>query len=164
MPTTSFVTNVSATDGDTGSSINRQLVYSILGGAGNTFSIHSLTGDITVLSPPDYETKKMYTLDIQAKDQANPASSRLAGVSKVEITITDENDNTPTFDGSYAFSVVESATVGELVGAVSASDLDDPNVNDNGVVTYSLTGSGESNRDLISALMLYTVEYFDVLL
>jgi protocadherin Fat 4 len=141
LATTTFVTSVSATDGDTGSIINRQVVYSIIAGADGSFSIDSTTGNISVLTSPDYETKKLYTLDVQAQDQANPISSRLVGVAKVEVTITDVNDNSPVFVGSYAFKVVESATVTELVGVVSASDADDPNVDGNGLVTYSLTGT-----------------------
>ena len=144
LPTTTFVTSVSATDGDTGSIINRQIVYSIIAGAGGAFAIDSTTGNISVLTPANYEAKKFYTLDVQAQDQANPVSSRLTAVSKVEVTITDVNDNSPAFGGSYAFKVVESATVDELVGSVSASDADDPGVNGNGLVTYSLTGSGKS--------------------
>ena len=136
--------SVLATDGDTGSAVNKELVYSIISGADNIFTIDATTGNISILTPPDYETKKLYTLRIKAQDQASPFSSRLSGTAQVEITITDENDNAPAFAHPYALKVGEGSTVGEMVGCVSASDPDDPDVNGNGLVTYSLTGSGES--------------------
>ena len=144
------VAEVTATDADSG--LNGALVFSIISGDDGVFEIDAVSGEINVASTsPDYESKKFYTIDVQAQDQANPSSDRLVGVAKVEVTINDVNDNPPIFsDASYAFQLVESAGVGTTIGLVSASDADSL-VAGNGVVTYSIAkgndGSEKSDDD-----------------
>ena len=122
------------------------------GNADGRFEINRTTGKIRNKLILDREQQDLYTLTVQAEDCGThsrsallpPVSSRLSGIAQVKITITDENDNAPAFAHPYALKVGEGSIVGEMVGCVSASDPDDPDVNGNGLATYSLTGNGES--------------------
>eukprot|EP00118_Oscarella_pearsei_P019174 m.202185 g.202185 ORF g.202185 m.202185 type:complete len:4095 (+) comp39606_c0_seq6:120-12404(+) len=144
------VTAATATDADSG--VNKALVFSIVSGDDGVFRINSTTGIVEVASnSPDYETKRFYTIDIQAQDQATPSSDRLVGIAKVEVTINDLNDNPPIFSSAkYGFQLVESATVGTTVGLVSASDADS-STNGNGVVTYSITNGNVGSAFQVSS-------------
>ncbi|PAA60273.1 hypothetical protein BOX15_Mlig014302g3, partial [Macrostomum lignano] len=133
------VTTVYATDADTGT--NGAIAYSMISndGAGDhgNFSISATTGAITVAQTLDREQKAMYSLRVLATDSGSPP---LTGTCVVNVTITDINDNTPTWvSAPYTASVSESAPLGELVITVSATDRDSTF----GVLTYSIA-SGDT--------------------
>lgn len=61
------------------------------------------------------------------------------GQATVTFTITDTNDNTPTFTETfYSFNVPEDSPTGTILARVEA---DDPDAGANGEVTYSMTSS-----------------------
>ncbi|XP_078256846.1 cadherin-11 [Rhinoraja longicauda] len=130
------VIQVTATDADDPSYGNSaRLVYSILEGQ-PYFSVEPQTGIIrTALPNMDREAREEYRVVIQAKDMGGHMGG-LSGTTKVTITLTDVNDNPPKFPQSvYQMSLSEAAKVGTVVGQLKAKD---PDVGENGMVTYSI--------------------------
>lgn len=81
------LTSVTANDVDT----YPALKYSIIRGD-STFSIDKYSGKVVLNRPLDFETKKLYELNITASDNEHVAKTTLT------IKVTDINDNSPIFD------------------------------------------------------------------
>ena len=99
------------------------------------FSISPYTGEIRVTGNLDYEGKPFHMLNITLMDSGDPPS-----VSKedavVKITITDENDNNPTFDKSFdSIKIFKNRTEGVLYSAA----FTDKDSGSNGEIMYSMT-------------------------
>uniref|UniRef100_A0A3B3ZGG1 Cadherin domain-containing protein n=1 Tax=Periophthalmus magnuspinnatus TaxID=409849 RepID=A0A3B3ZGG1_9GOBI len=121
------VIQVTATDADDSMYGNSaKLVYSISQGH-PYFSVDPNTGVIrTALGPGDMdrEQREHYQVVIEAKDMAGQRGG-LTGSTIVNITLTDVNDNAPSFTQSiYQFRVPESFKHGSPVGRVRATDRD----------------------------------------
>lgn len=123
---------VSATSKDTG--INADIFYSIINGNDQKkFSIDSKTGMISTTDYLDYERTKEYILTIQAMDRGLPP---LSNVASVNISIIDENDNTPVFTQNiYKAFIKEDSELSKEVIQVIANDVDSGL---NGKVFYSI--------------------------
>lgn len=115
------VAHVRASDADEGQ--NSVIRYSLIGG--NTqghFSIDSVSGDVSVVSPLDYETVRSYRLVVRAQDNGSPSRSNTTFVT---VTILDKNDNDPKFYTSlFTESVSENVDVGYSIVRVQAFDSD----------------------------------------
>ncbi|KAK0153816.1 Cadherin-6 [Merluccius polli] len=121
------VIQVTATDADDSMYGNSaKLVYRMSHGH-PYFSVDPDTGVIrTALGPEDMdrEQREHYQVDIEAKDMAGQRGG-LTGVTKVNITLTDVNDNAPLFTQTiFQFSVPESSKTGTPVGRIRATDKD----------------------------------------
>ncbi|XP_048828019.1 cadherin-11-like isoform X1 [Brienomyrus brachyistius] len=130
------VIQVTATDADDPTYGNSaMLVYSILQGQ-PYFSVDPQTGIIrTALPNMDREARQEYDVVIQAKDMGGHMGG-LSGTTEVKIVLTDVNDNPPKFPQSvYSMSISEDKVPGEEVGRLKAKD---PDLGENGLVTYSL--------------------------
>ncbi|XP_070692431.1 protocadherin gamma-C5-like isoform X1 [Pempheris klunzingeri] len=104
------------------------------------FDINTLTGEITLKGELDYETTKSYEIDVTAKDKGSP---EMEGHCRVQIDITDFNDNAPEIVfTSQPKPVREDAPSGTVVALISARDLDS---GDNGKVTLQLTKGSPFN-------------------
>ncbi|OWF41551.1 Protocadherin Fat 4 [Mizuhopecten yessoensis] len=127
---------VTATDGD--SSTFGTVAYSISSGDGASyFTIDSSTGIITSTAVIDYEVNIIFSMIVQAVDGV-PA---LTAQCLVQVTITDENDNTPTFNPTtYSVTLSEDSAVTTTVTTVSATDADSVS-NNNNLFEYSTTSS-----------------------
>ena len=103
-------------------------------------SLGFFDGVVTVVDPGfDYESVQSYTVSILAED----STTSLTGQARLEITILDENDNTPIFDapGSfYTINIDENVDTGTPILQVSASDIDSPT---NAQITYQLDPSSQ---------------------
>ena len=121
-----------ATDADVGP--NAVLRYSLIGG--NTqghFVIDSLSGDVAVVQPLDFETVRSYRLVIRAQDGGNPSRSN---TTQLLVNVRDVNDNAPRFYTSlFQESVIENVPVGHSIVRVQAYDADDA---DNAHITYRI--------------------------
>ena len=107
---------VSASDPDEGQSV----AYSIsAGNDAGKFSINAETGEVAVASALDYETASSYTLTVQAGDGNGGTDT-----ASVVVTVTKVNSPPAFGSGTYAFTVSESATAGDVVGSVAATDSD----------------------------------------
>ncbi|KAM9356574.1 protocadherin gamma-C5-like isoform 6-T6 [Symphorus nematophorus] len=104
------------------------------------FDINSLTGEITLKGELDYETTNSYDIDITAKDKGSP---EMEGHCRVQVDITDFNDNPPEIVlTSQPKPVREDAPSGTVVALISARDLDS---GDNGKVTLQVTKGSPFN-------------------
>lgn len=89
-PQDTVIFQVRATDADSGN--NSFITYSLLSSEyAEKFSIHSLSGNITVIGNLDRENKSKVILLINATD------GMFSVISQLFVTITDVNDNKPRF-------------------------------------------------------------------
>lgn len=80
-----------------------------------------------------------FTFDVLVSDQPADPSRLRSATCRVTVTLTDENDNVPTFDESlYEARIVENAGLGSTVTVVNAEDRDSGT---NGEFTYSIRNS-----------------------
>ncbi|XP_063060287.1 protocadherin gamma-A12-like [Engraulis encrasicolus] len=120
-PSDTVVVTVSATDADEGA--NGEVTYDfsrISDKAARLFSIDNISGEIKVIGPIDYEDKYEYELRVQAKDGAGLTSN-----AKVNIEITDVNDNAPEiYVKSLNVPIPENTPPGTEVGIINVQDKD----------------------------------------
>ena len=122
------VFQVSASDEDSDS-----IVFSFVGITSSDFTINSVSGEISTATLIDFETTPSYVLTVQAFDGNGRKT-----LSTVTVTITDINDETPTFNSaSYNGHVTENVAIGSSVMTVTASDGDAADTS----LAYSLSGS-----------------------
>ncbi|KAK3607634.1 hypothetical protein CHS0354_010684 [Potamilus streckersoni] len=89
---------------------------------------------IVVNTELDRETNDFYQVTVIAKDGGKPPRT---GAMKINITITDINDNPPVFEkDSYNISVMEDVLIGTSILQVKATDKD---IGPNGEITYQLS-------------------------
>eukprot|EP00061_Rhincodon_typus_P007563 g29387.t1 len=96
--------------------------YTISSGDPNGyFAIGVSSGLIRTSIPLDHESHPVVILDVQASSGSPPAYSS----TKVKITISDINDNTPTFPtSSESILVPENTEIGSVIYTVHADDQD----------------------------------------
>ncbi|KAG7328806.1 hypothetical protein KOW79_006980 [Hemibagrus wyckioides] len=123
---------LSVTDKDSGD--NGRTRVEILGDV--PFRLKSEFGNYyTVVTdgPLDREVAEAYTVTVTARDGGAPP---LSSSKSVEVRVSDENDNAPTFSQPvYDVHVTENNVPGAYIYAVSARD---PDAGDNSRVTYSV--------------------------
>ena len=117
---------------------NAQITYALSPNVGIPFSLNEDNGALSVSGPIDYEdpNSREFSINITANNPPHSTTVRTL------ITVTDVNDNTPTFVGDYTSSVSEHSARGTLVDTVLATDADSGT---NGEVVYSIVG-GDSQR------------------
>jgi hypothetical protein len=125
--TAAYTATATDPDGDT-------VTFSIAGGADAAlFAIDTNTGALTFITAPDFEapgdgdTNNVYEVTIRATDGVNNTDQT------VNITVTDENDNSPVFTSGATASVAENQT--------SAYDADATDADAGTSLTYSLSGT-----------------------
>ncbi|XP_064636197.1 protocadherin Fat 1-like isoform X4 [Lineus longissimus] len=131
------VTTVYAMSKDIG--INAEISYSIMGGNEQSmFRVDTTTGVIYLVRSLDFETAREYFLTIQANDGGTPS---LSASTKVNINVTDFNDNAPKFvKPFYMKKVVENVRRGTEVIKVEASDADSK---ENGQLSYAIIAGND---------------------
>ncbi|KAK0088102.1 hypothetical protein PV325_013198 [Microctonus aethiopoides] len=119
--TNPVISKIRATDADNGA--NAAIRYAIIGGnTQNTFSIDSLSGDVTLVKPLDYETSDLYRIVVRAQDGGAPARSN---TTQLLIHVDDVNDNSPRFFTSLLQETVsEGVPIGHSIVRVQAYDGD----------------------------------------
>ncbi|XP_076131063.1 protocadherin beta-15-like [Alosa pseudoharengus] len=120
-PLGTVVVTVTATDADEGA--NGEVTYEfshISDKAARLFSIDEVSGEIKVIGTIDYEDKNNYELRVLAKDGAGLASN-----AKVDIEITDVNDNAPViYIKSLNVPIPENVAPGSEIGIINVQDKD----------------------------------------
>ena len=126
----SVVYTAMATDAD-----GDALSYSLSGTDAALFTIDPTTGAISFIAPPDAENPgdadrdNVYDIVVTASDGPNRTNQLVA------ITVTNVNDNTPSFTSTDSASVAENQRVDSVVYRAMATDADgDP-------LSYSLSGT-----------------------
>ncbi|XP_067153132.1 protocadherin-23 [Apteryx mantelli] len=119
--------------------------YSIFSDKENIFSIHPITGVITVKEPKflDYEVKNKIHLLVLAENSLNSV------LCEVMVWVQDVNDNVPKFEQSYyKASVWEGQIPKTDIIQVFATDLDSGL---NGEIEYSILSGNENAAFLIDS-------------
>ncbi|XP_021699917.1 protocadherin-like wing polarity protein stan isoform X3 [Aedes aegypti] len=116
------ITHIQATDADQGN--NAAIRYAIIGGnTQSQFSIDSMSGDVSLVKPLDYESVRSYRLVIRAQDGGSPSRSN---TTQLLVNVLDANDNAPRFYTSqFQEAVLESVPVGYNIVRVQAYDSDE---------------------------------------
>ncbi|XP_017588885.1 PREDICTED: protocadherin gamma-A4-like, partial [Corvus brachyrhynchos] len=134
LPAGSLVLRVVATDADAGT--NGRVSYSfgnVPDGVLALFAVDRESGEIRTAGPLDFEEKNKYILNLEAKDGGG-----LNAHCKVQIDITDENDNAPEITIlSLSSPVPEDAPTGTVVAVLKVRDRDS---GENGQVSCELSG------------------------
>ena len=144
---------------------NQDIVYSFFSLPSSfPFQVNGVTGDIVLTSSLDRETVAFYSFFVRATDEISAA----VGISLVEITVTDFNDNAPRiFPSEQSIVVSERLSSGVLI-SFSCTD-DDADLNGN--VNFRLTSGNElmyfsidSNGDvsLSRQLDFETISFFNI--
>ncbi len=107
--------------------------YAITGGADAAlFSINTATGEVTFDAPPDFEVPADTGGDNDYVIEITASSDGTNTVQTVTISVTNENDNSPTFTSGTTTNFVENGT--GVAFDVDGTDLD------GGTLSYSLDG------------------------
>ncbi|XP_015266656.1 PREDICTED: protocadherin gamma-A6-like [Gekko japonicus] len=121
IPIGSTICRVRAVDLDEG--INGELKYSFKKATKKDslmFFLNSTTGIITVMGDIDFEVSSFYELEVHAEDYGG-----LFDRAKVEITVTDLNDNAPELAVSFhTNSINENSPTGTVVAILNVEDQD----------------------------------------
>ncbi|XP_013367606.1 PREDICTED: protocadherin gamma-B5 isoform X16 [Chinchilla lanigera] len=130
MPLGTTVLQVSATDQDEG--VNSEITYAFYR-TGQVFTLNSKSGEIILQKTLDFEEIKEYSLVVEGRDGGG-----LVAQCTVEISIQDENDNSPvvTFH-SLLEMILENAVPGTLIALIKIHDQDS---GENGEVNCQLEG------------------------
>lgn len=116
----------------------KDILYSISSGdPDGYFAVDSASGTIRTALPLDHETCSSLDLEIQARSGSPPAY----GTSRVRITISDVNDNAPTFLPSSSESLLlpEVTKMGTVIYTIQATDKDSGH---NGQLSFDLVSAG----------------------
>ncbi|XP_048032218.1 LOW QUALITY PROTEIN: cadherin-related family member 2 [Megalobrama amblycephala] len=115
LPVGAFAFQIIASDpdGDT-------LTYSIRGTDSNFFEVNKVTGEVTIKSQLDRETKDLLLIEVVVNDGVYADVTQ-----NVYISVDDANDNAPVFSGlPYNIEVPENVAVGSTLFKASATDRD----------------------------------------
>ncbi|KAM9712214.1 cadherin-7 [Menidia menidia] len=146
-PIGTTVAQVTATDADDPMfGNNAKLIYSILQGE-PYFSVEPKTGLIVTSWPNmDREAREEYLVVVQVKDMLGLSGGHSSSTT-VTVSLTDVNDNGPTFHQHlYNFAIAENAVVGTTVGRIKAEDGD---TGINARMTYTLEDDLEESATFI---------------
>ena len=146
---------VTAADADCGP--DGQVEYSITSGnTGRVFTIDRTSGNLSTDARLDRETLGSYSLKIQANDKGGSHSASMS----LMISLSDINDNKPTFSQmSFHQQIPENASINTQVADVRAKDLDN---GPNGQLTYSITSGNERGYFVIEQGIIKVIKNLDV--
>ncbi|KAK9728307.1 Cadherin domain [Popillia japonica] len=138
--------NMTVRDPDLGANSVFSLTLNDISGA---FSVEpemaSGSADVTIRitnSSLDYENPNQRQFIILVVAKELHTDLLLSSTATVKVTVTDANDNSPTFDQEgYTATVSEMASPGTLVTTIVAKDRDSGKFGENGLI-YQLAGNG----------------------
>uniref|UniRef100_A0A3Q3JL15 Protocadherin-16 n=1 Tax=Monopterus albus TaxID=43700 RepID=A0A3Q3JL15_MONAL len=116
----------------------KDIFYSISSGdPDGYFTVDSASGTIRTALPLDHETCSSLDLEIQAHSGSPPTY----GTSRIHITISDVNDNAPTFlpSSSESLLLTEITKMGTVIYRIQATDKDSGH---NGQLSFDLVSAG----------------------
>ncbi|XP_033954706.1 protocadherin-16 [Pseudochaenichthys georgianus] len=120
--------------------VSKDIFYSISSGdPDGYFTVDRASGTIRSALPLDHEICSSLDLEIQARSGSPPAY----GTSRVRITISDVNDNAPTFlpSSSESLSLPEITKMGTVIYSIQATDKDSGH---NGQLSFDLVSAGSA--------------------
>jgi hypothetical protein len=103
------------------------------------FAVDPESGNVTALVPLDREDTALHSITVEAEAELN--STSLVASTQVNITVLDENDNSPQFVSPFqAISIDETTPPGVVIAEFEAFDDD---IGSNAVVEYSISSGNE---------------------
>ncbi|MGH0172688.1 UNVERIFIED_CONTAM: hypothetical protein FKN15_063906 [Acipenser sinensis] len=151
------ILTLNITDADEGQNADIHLTV-ISGDQDEKFAV-SLNGSVCIQKPLDRERESIYSLTIQASDQALPESTQLTSTSHVTVYIEDVNDNAPYFTSGNIVHVLEDTAVNTAVMVVRAIDMD---TGANSLIEYTMDSLvGNTFRIDNTSGKLFLVEKLD---
>ena len=117
-----------------------KLTYKLVNNVDSTkFILNSDTGLLQSISGFDYEDKRKYSFEVEAKDPVNEKTNRAL----IIVNILDVNDNVPLFkNNAHQYNISEATRPGQIVTILQATDRDSL---DNGRVIFSAI-SGDTDK------------------
>lgn len=145
---TALVTTVAAIDRYSLNDQTASLVYAISGADAEYFAIDAQTGELSFLTPPDFEGGPQ-SFDIVVKVYDGDS---LFDAQTVEVLINDVNE-APTLDAGFANAVEDGPTI-SIDLATLGDDIDS---NDDGsTLTYALIGqASEGTASIVGATLIF---------
>ncbi|KAI8782077.1 protocadherin Fat 4 [Biomphalaria glabrata] len=124
------------------SNLNNALTFAIATGDATLFTVDT-SGMVKVNTGAtfDRETTTSYTVTISVVDKAT--TGKLTTTATVSITVSDVNDNAPTFTTLLSPSVPENKAVGTTITTVVANDLDS---GINKELVYAITSGNSAGK------------------
>lgn len=121
---------------------DEEISYEILKGPdSDMFKIDKKTGAVTLHGSLDFETRKTYSLTIQASDVGPPV---LTTTASLKVIVTDANDHIPKFGQDlYTAKVDENSALDTFVLQVFATDQDSGHNRD---IRYSIVKGNEAGK------------------
>ncbi len=122
-------------DPDTGNTFTYTLFDPIAFPDNAAFTIDAATRELRVVASPDFETKALYSIQVQVNDGAGGIYAEVFTISVTDVVETPPNQE-PTDLGLTNSSVQENVPANTVIGSLTTAD---PNIND--TFTYSLVSS-----------------------
>ena len=147
-PPGTFLAHVTSRDLDSGvNGATSCHVTDVTSPASGRFKLLALSADqykLVTTAVLDREDRDSYQLLLTCTDAGVP--NTLTGSARIEVEVTDLNDNTPRFSaGSYLITRREGNPMGSVIGSVRASD---PDIGLNALVTYKLRTTSPPQNDV----------------
>lgn len=107
----------------------------------------------------DYEDPNKRKFIILAVARELYTKEKLSSTATITVTVTDINDNAPTFDQeSYTATISETSLPGTLVTTIVAKDRDSGKFGENGII-YKLAGNGANKFTVNNRTGVVTVAF-----
>jgi hypothetical protein len=115
---------------------NAEVTYSLQPGGDELLSIDPVTGEVTVVVSPDFETQESYTFTVIATDVAGNAAEQV-----VTVTVNNLDEVAPTITSGAAVTAIdENTAAGQVIYTATADDSADIS----GGVTFSLKAGSDA--------------------
>ena len=101
---------------DDSQDISGGVVFSLGAGSDPGLRINASTGEVSLISSPDFEEKASYSFTVVAEDLAGNRTERA-----LELVINDVDDNNPVFTSGVVASLQENTAAGALVYTAQAN-------------------------------------------
>ena len=135
FPVNEIIATVNCTDADRGTGAFEQYIISGIipvETPNDTFAIDTITGNITLLRPLDYEFTQVYEIIVLCRDTEGVEDN-----ATILISVTDENDNSPNVT-TFFNNVIDINDRIPINSGILQFQCTDEDSNENGNITYSI--------------------------
>ena len=153
-PTGTILLTLVAMDSDLGTA--GEVNYTITAGNNGTFGLDPMSGNLTITSPLDFETRMEYRLTVVATDMGIPP---LSSEADVYVQVTDFNDNPPVFTQTrYRGDVLENGPTVQSILDVMVTDSDSA-ANSN--ISFSIISEFNDTFEITDSGVIQTTKQLD---
>ena len=153
-PTGTILLTFVAMDSDLGTA--GEVNYTITAGNNGTFGLDPMSGNLTITSPLDFETRMEYHFTVVATDMGIRS---LSSEVDVYVQVTDFNDNPPVFTQTrYRGDILENGPTGQSILDVMVTDNDSAT---NSNVTFSIISEFNDTFVITDSGVIQTTKQLD---